>query len=320
MNLYEKSKNGSFSREDALSVLRYEGPIIELVYEAYKVKREFSGDSLSFCSIVNAKSGLCDSGCIFCAQAYPEKTKAPVYPLIAREEMLKAAERAKEDGASRFSIVTSGKRPNRRELEEIAKAVEVIKKELPLEVDVSLGILSDEDVDMLLDAGVSMFHHNLESSRRFYQRRVSKRINWDDKRDFVKRLKEKGIKVCSGGLFGMGEDDEDIVDLAFELKSLSVDSSSLNFLIPIPGTPLEGANFLTPSKALKILCMFRFVLPKTYIRICGGREYHLKDLLGLSAFVVDGMMVGGYLTRPGRAADLDVEMVRELGLRLEGSC
>ena len=202
-------------------------------------------------------------------------------------------------------------------MENIARAVSRIKK-LGIEPDVSLGVLGDEEIDMLCDAGVSMFHHNLETSKRFYKN-ITKRINWDEKFDFVKKLKNKGLKVCSGGLLGMGEEKEDIIDLAFTLKDLDVDSVPINFLIPIPGTPLGSRPLLHPLMALKILCLFRFVFPRSFIRICGGREKTLRDLIALSAFIVDGMMVGGYLTRPGRSVDLDVRMVEDLGFRLEGS-
>ncbi len=311
----EKSLSGSFSREDGIKVLEYNGPIMDLIVQAHRVKLSFSGNKVYFCSIVNAKSGLCDAGCIFCAQAYPKTTGAPVYPLIDESEVIKAAELAKKNGASRFSIVTSGRTPSNRDLERIGMMVKKVKEKLSIAVDVSIGAVSFEQAEFLRECGVSMFHHNLESSRNFY-RKITNRINWDDRYKFVKGLKDRGFRVCCGGLFGLGESSEDIVDLAFTLKELSPDSIPINFLIPVEGTPLEGASYLTPIKCLKILCLFRFAMPRTAIRVCGGKEYNLRDLIVFVPLIADGMMVGGYLTRPGRDPAFDIRMCEDLGLEI----
>ncbi len=273
------------------------------------------GCSFEFCSIINAKSGLCDRGCAFCAQAYPDRTKAPVYPLVSVEQMLEGAKAAKSIGALRYSIVTSGKGIKDAELERILEAVKRIRSEVGIKVDVSLGILSREQLRALKEAGVERIHHNLETSERFYPE-VTTRINWRDKFNFAMMVKEEGLELCCGGLFGLGEDEIDWKLLADALSVLEPESVPINYLIPIQGTPLEGDSRLTPVDCVRIASYFRLRLPKSEIRICGGREYNLRELQSLAALVVNGFMVGGYLTRPGRDPLLDRQLIRDLGLEL----
>ncbi len=313
---YQISPKGDITRQEALEVLQWpREEILDMVSLAQRVKRENWGDTFSFCTIINAKSGLCDAGCIFCAQANPKKTQAPIYPLVSVEEMVKGAAKAREVGSSRYSVVTSGRRTTEKEIKVILQAIETIKQKFPLKLDVSLGIMPPHHLQALKDAGVERIHHNLESSERFYPK-VTTKIDWKEKRSFVETAKEMGFSTCSGALFGMGESDEDRVDLAFTFKEMGVDSVPLNFLIPIPGTPLENQRDLDPIHCLRILAMFRLVLPDREIRICGGREAHLRDFQPLGAMMVNGFMVGGYLTRPGRDPSLDRQLIEDLGLDL----
>ena len=290
-------------------------PWWELFREAVRVRFERRGNRFEFCSIINAKSGLCDRGCGFCAQAYPQRTSAPVYPLVDGEEMVKGARIAKEHGARRFSIVTSGKRVTDKEFGTILEAVKRIREEVGIEVDVSLGILPDEFLDELARVGVRRVHHNLETSERFYPN-VTDRIDWREKFSFAGRVKERGLELCCGGLFGLGETEEDWKLLADALDELEPESIPLNFLIPIPGTPMGGERRLSPTDCVKIASYFRVRFPHSELRVCGGREYNLGQLQSLLPLVVDGFMVGGYLTRPGRDPSLDRELVEELGFEL----
>jgi len=311
-----KALAGDIDKEEALNILKCpQKEILKLVNRAWEVKRAHWGNSFSFCSIINAKSGLCDAGCAFCAQGYPQRTHAPVYPLVSPEEMVKGAIKASKARASKYSIVISGRSPNERELKSIVKGIEEIRQKTPLSVDVSLGILTPHHLKILKEAGVNRIHHNLETSERFYPQ-VTSKIQWKEKRNFVEKAKEMGFSTCCGGILGIGEEDEDRVDLAFTLKEMGVDSVPLNFLIPIPGTPLEGKLDLDPIHCLRIIAMFRLVLPEAEIRICGGREFHLRDFQSLAAMMVNGFMVGGYLTRPGRDPALDIQLVKDLGLQL----
>jgi len=313
---HNRALTGGIDRDEALKVLKCpQEEILELVNEAGEVKKAHWGNSFSFCSIINAKSGLCDAGCAFCAQAYPQRTRVPVYPLVPPEEMVKGAMKAAKARASRYSIVISGRSPKKRELKGIVKGVEEIRQKTSLTVDVSLGILTSHQLKTLKEGGVNRIHHNLETSERFYPQ-VTSKIQWKEKRNFVEKAKEMGFSTCCGAILGIGEQDEDRVDLAFTLKEMGVDSVPLNFLIPIPGTPLESKMDLDPIHCLRIVAMFRLVLPEAEIRICGGREFHLRDFQSLAAMMVNGFMVGGYLTRSGRDPALDLQLAEDLGLQL----
>ncbi len=287
---------------------------LDLFKMALDVKRA-RGDTFEFCSIINAKSGLCDGACAFCAQAFPERTKAPVYPLVDPEVVLDGAKKAKENRAKRYSIVTSGKRINDKGFGKILDAVRLVLRKVKIEVDVSLGIIPRDYLVELKKAGVKRVHHNLETSERFYPR-ITTRIKWEDKFKFAQMVKEEGLELCCGALLGMGEDEEDWRLLADALYELQPESVPINFLIPIKGTPLESANYLTPTRCLKAVSYFRVRLPDSEIRLCGGREHNLRELQSLAALVVDGFMVGGYLTRPGRDPQLDLQLVEDLGLKL----
>ncbi len=285
------------------------------VSECFKERLKIWGNSFEFCSIINAKSGLCDRGCKFCAQAFPKKTKAPVYPLVDIETMVEGAKRAKKAQAFRYSIVTSGKGINEKELLVIVEAVKRIKQEVEIEVDVSLGIMPDEFLEELKKSGVRRIHHNLETSKEFYPK-ITTKIDWNEKYRFAQRVKEQNLELCCGGLFGMGETEEDWISFANALAQLEPESIPVNLLIPIPGTPLENIKPLSPLSFLKLIMYLRLKFPKAELRLCGGREYNLRETQAIAALVVNGFMVGGYLTRAGRDPSFDYQLIRDLGFNL----
>ncbi len=289
--------------------------VCELLSHGFKKRVEVWGRAFEFCSIINAKSGICNGGCAFCAQAFPKKTKAPVYPLVDVEEMVEGALKAKEAKAVKYSIVTSGKSLSEKEFEKIIDAVKAIKSRVDIDVDVSLGIIPEDFLKELKESGVRRVHHNLETSKEFYPR-ITTKIDWQKKFSFAKKVKEAGLELCCGGLFGMGESERDWVKLAESLKELEPESIPINFLIPIPGTPLENQKPYPPLKFLKLLLYLRFKFPEAELRLCGGREASLRETLTLAALVVNGFMVGGYLTRPGRDPRLDQKLVEDLGFEL----
>jgi biotin synthase len=313
-------KRAPLSAEEALDVLRA-GPreILTVLEAADRVRRAHAGEAVNLCSIVNARSGACPEDCAFCAQSARYRTAAEVYPLIARDAILDRAREARSFGAREFSIVTSGYGEGRaRDFERISEAVRAVGAGTPLHVCASLGVLTGKQLGALADAGLSRYHHNLETARSHFPS-VCTTHDYEEDYEMVRRAKEAGLYVCSGGIFGMGESAEQRVELAMTLRELDVDSVPVNFLNPIPGTPLEGVRDLTPLDCLKIIAMLRLVLPRKDIVVCGGREVNLRDLQSMIFFAgANGMMVGGYLTTSGRNYRDDVRMVEDLGLEVRG--
>ena len=266
------------------------------------------------CGIANAKSGRCPSDCKFCAQSIKFNVPIDVYPLLSKEELVKKALLAFKKGIDRFSFVTSGVALSKKEIKLLGEAIEEILSEIPeAKLCASLGQIKKGDLKYLKSCGLKRYHHNLETSKEFYPN-VSSYQKWEDRFKTVATAKEVGLEVCCGGIFGLGESDKDVVSLIKSLKSLEVDSVPINFLRPIKGTPLENANYLTPLKCLAIVTAFRYAMPLTSLRVCGGREYNLRELQPFLLLVVDALMVGNYLTVKGRKLEDDRVMIEDLGL------
>jgi biotin synthase len=272
------------------------------------------------CSIINAKSGRCPENCSFCAQSAHHETDAPVFPLLGPEALLEGARRAAAEGASCYGIVTSGTSIGKGpELDAICQALRLIRRETTISPSCSLGIMDEETARVLKAAGMETYHHNLETSRSFFPS-ICTTHDYEDDVQTVRAAKRAGLTVCSGGLFGLGETLAQRLELAFTLKELSVDSVPLNFLNPVAGTPLEGADHLTPLECLKTIALYRFILPASRITVCGGREHNLRDLQSWIFHAgASGAMVGNYLTTSGRQVEKDLQMIVDLGLRPE-SC
>ncbi len=306
--------------EEALGVLRAgPGEVMGIFMAADRLRRAHKGDEINLCSIVNARSGACAEDCAFCAQSARYKTGAEVYPLLSREEILGRAKKARGFGAREFSVVTSGYGERRTgDFERISDSVSAVAAQTPMHVCASLGVLSKEQLARLVESGLSRYHHNLETAGSYFPK-VCTTHGYEEDHEMVRRAKEAGLYVCSGGIFGMGESAEQRVELAMTLRELDVDSVPINFLNPIPGTPLAGMRDLTPLDCLKTIAMLRLVLPEKDLVVCGGREVNLRDLQSMIFFAgANGMMVGGYLTTSGRDYRDDVRMIEDLGLRVRG--
>lgn len=287
-------------------------PLDELILRSNKIRKDFVGNKIELCNIINAKSGLCNEDCKFCAQSARYPTGISTYPLKDKDQILKAARYAKEIGAERFGIVTSGNRLNYREIEIIAKALSQIKKEVEIETCASLGTLERPQLEILKAAGLSRYHHNIETSSRFYPRIVSTH-SFNQRIATIKAAKEAGLQVCSGGIIGLGELWQDRIEMAYLLKELEVDSIPINFLIPIKGTPLETMEPISCSDAIRTICIFRIILKDKIIKIAAGRESILKDFQGLGFLAgANGMLIGGYLTIKGRSMEEDFKLVKEI--------
>ncbi len=293
---------------DALRAL----PLSELMRRALAVKLAQRGTAFSFCSIINAKSGKCGEDCRFCVQSAHYRTEAPVYPLKERGEVLAAAAEAKENGATRFSLVTSGRGLAGRELELVKESVAAIRSEVGISVCASLGILPEAELRALKEAGLSRYHHNLETSAEYFPR-VCTTHSFQERLDTIHACRAVGLSVCSGGIFGLGENEADRISMALSLRECGVDSVPLNILIPLPGTPFASLKPLGMEEILRAIALYRLLLPAVPIRLAAGRETALADFLS-SAFLAgaDAMMIGGYLTQGGRAPEADRAFAREM--------
>lgn len=287
-------------------------PLEELICRANEVRRKYLGTKLELCSILNAKSGLCSEDCKFCAQSAKNCSDVSVYPLKEKTEIVAAAWEAKKTGAQKFGIVTSGNRLTDEEAGVIAEAITQIRDEVDIVVCASLGALDVRQLRGLKEAGLSMYHHNIETSRRFYPQIVSTH-SFDERIKTIKGAKEAGLSVCSGGIIGMGESWQDRIDMAYTLKGLGVDSVPINILVPIKGTALESAESVSAEDAIRTICIFRIVLKDKIIKIAAGREAGLKDsqITGFAAGA-NGMLIGGYLTIGGRDVAEDQRLVDQV--------
>ncbi|MBU0687676.1 MAG: biotin synthase BioB [Candidatus Margulisbacteria bacterium] len=288
-----------------------EAPLLKLIQRANQVREQFIGKNFELCGIVNAKSGHCSEDCKFCAQSSHHKSEISVYPLIAKEEIIDAARAAKTNGAKKFGIVTSGNRLDQKELVTIAEAITEIKN-IGIEPCASLGALSKAELTQLKDAGLTRYHHNIETSPRYYSQ-IASTHNFEERVNTVKAAKEVGLSVCSGGIVGMGETWQDRIDMATTLKELDVDSVPINILVPIKGTALESLPPLSGSDALRTICIFRIILQDKTIKIAAGRETTLKDFQAMGFMAgANGMLIGGYLTVKGRTVAEDHKLIEEV--------
>jgi len=285
---------------------------------AHQLRENTFGNRALLCSIINAKSGRCSENCAFCAQSAHYRTAAPVYPLKSREELVAGAVAAQAEGSHCYGIVTSGARLSTGpELETVLAAIREIRANCDIEPSASLGILDESTARKLADAGCVTYHHNLETARSFFPQ-ICSTHDYEQDVTTVRLAKSVGMKVCCGGIFGLGESPEQRVELAETLRELAVDSVPLNFLNPIEGTPLEGRQELTPMDCLRIVALFRYYLPATPISVCGGREPNLREFQSWIFMAgASGTMVGNYLTTAGRDRETDLQMIRDAEVEID---
>ena len=313
--LKEKALEGKIDARDAMDLYAEGGKNpFRLFAAATDIRERFKGKNVGFCAIINAKSGICPENCRFCAQSAHYHTDAPVYALIEADEIVEKAKRAKESGAHYFGIVTSGTSiANGSEWNVIYDAIRGINA-LGIRPCGSLGMLDKERADGLKKAGLFRYHHNLETSRSFFPH-ICSTHEYDEDTSTVRIAKEAGLSVCSGGIIGLGESMEQRVEMAFTLKELDVDSVPINILNPIPGTPFMDVPPLAPMEILMTVALYRFILPSKDIKLCGGKEKNLRQLLPLGMVAgCNSLMTGNYLTTEGRNSRDDLEMIRDLGL------
>jgi len=303
------------SSKEALGILKLKSAseILKVFARATETREKFFGKKIDMCSIINAKSGNCPEDCSFCAQSVKSKAKIPKYPLVTADVMLNAALDAAKGGSNRFSIVTSGRSLTAKQIDKVCSAVAKIAEISGLKACASLGILDEKTLRKLKNSGLDRYHHNLETAESHFKKICSTK-NYSDKLFTVRNAKKAGLTICSGAIFGMGESLEQRIELLETLRDLKVDCIPINFLNPIPGTKLEKIKRLTPLECLKIIAVARLMMPRTSIRICGGREVNLRDFQSMIFFAgADSFMSGGYLVTPGRDRAADQQMIRDSG-------
>lgn len=299
--------------DEALSVLRSpEEELLDLMAAAYRVRRQHFGNRVALYFLMNAKSGLCPEDCGYCSQSKVSEAEIPRYNFLSGPKLMEGARLAAERGAKTFCLVISARGPTEREIDAVTRIVPKIKETYGLQVCACLGLLTPEQAARLKECGVDKVNHNLNTSEQFYSE-ICTTHTYQDRIDTLRAVRSAGMELCSGGILGMGEQDEDIVRMAFELRELGVESIPVNFLNPIDGTPLAGTRQLNPRYCLKALAMMRLVNPRAELRIAGGREMHLGSLQALGLYAANSIFVGDYLTTKGQAPESDYRMIEELG-------
>lgn len=317
-DLADRSQAGELlTHEEAHAVLRAPDEVLlDQLAAAYQVRRHYWGNRVRLHFLLNAQSGICPEDCHYCSQSKISTAEIEKYPLIAKEKILSAAGRAASLKAGTFCIVLSGRSPKEQIFTEVLDAVREVKANYNLKVCACLGLLSEEQTRRLAEAGVDRVNHNLNTSERHHPQ-ICTTHTFADRLTTVEHVKSAGITTCSGAIVGMGESDDDVINLALSLRELDVTSVPVNFLIPIPGTPFERLRELNPRRCLRVLCLFRLLLPAQEIRIAGGREVHLRSLQPLGLYPANSIFIGDYLTTPGQTVRSDLEMIRDAGFVLE---
>ncbi len=307
----------AISKDEALAILNTpNSEILPLLHAAYQIRHHYYGNKVKLNMIINAKSGHCSEDCGYCSQSMVSTAPVEKYPLLERKTILEGARKAKDLKAGTYCIVTSGKKPTNNEVDEVIEAIKEIKATMSINVCACLGLITPEQAKRIKEAGCDRFNHNINTTAEHYSK-VASTHTYQDRLDTLNVIKEAGMSPCSGVIIGLGETEEQVVDMAFELKEVDPQSIPVNFLNPIPGTPMENLRDNSPMKSLKVLALFRFVNPTKEIRISGGREVNLNTLQPMGLFAANSIFVGDYLTTDGQLVSMDHQMIQDLGFEIE---
>jgi biotin synthase len=306
------------SRAEAGAVLSCpDEKLPDLLAATLSVREATFGRRVKICILRNAQSGICPEDCHYCSQSRLSRADIPVYKLQTVAELIEGARLAVASGARRYCMVCAMRGPAPRDVEHLAAACENIRAEFPdLELCLSIGLLEQEQAQRLKEAGAGWINHNLNTSRRFYPE-ICSTHTYDDRIRTIENVRAAGLSVCSGGIIGMGETDDDVIDLALATSHLRAESVPLNFLHPIAGTPLENSQRLTPERCLKTACLFRLLNPRSEVRAAGGRELNLGERQGEIFNAVNSIFVNGYLTTAGWNFDRTRELIERSGFEVE---
>lgn len=309
--------NSSVSRQDAITLAGLDVMYLpKIVNLSNIITSRYHEEGVYLCSIISARTGACPEDCSYCGQSVFNKPLMPHHRFLEPQKILTAAREAEKSGASEFCIVSSGRGPDNTILKKVVEAAELILEHTELSVGCSLGILEKGQAKILADAGVTRYNHNLETSRSFYPR-ICTTHSYDDRLRTAKLVKESGLKLCCGGIFGLGESWSDRIDLAFTLKELKPEVVPLNFLDPRQGTPLEYNQFIEPLEAIKIISIFRLILRDSIILCAGGREKILQEYQSMAlAAGSNAFITGDYLTTKGNEPGKDRDIIEDLGMKI----
>jgi biotin synthase len=308
------------TRAEALNVLHStDDELMDVVAAAFQVRLRYFGRRVKLNFLVNIKSGLCPEDCFYCSQRRGSAADVLKYTWLKPGEIQHAAEAGVKAGAKRVCLVASGRGPNDADITRVAATISQLKKEHPdVEVCACLGLLADGQAERLREAGTTAYNHNLNTAESHYAD-ICTTHEYADRADTVNKAKQAGLSPCAGLIAGMGETDDELVDVVFALRELDPDSVPVNFLIPFKGTPLGGQWSLTPQRCLRILAMVRFACPDAEVRLAGGREIHLRSLQPLALHIVNSIFLGDYLTSEGQPGGRDLEMIADAGFTVEGA-
>lgn len=306
----------SLSREVARQILDSDdSQLLAILDAAYRLRRRHFGKSVQLYYLKNAQSGLCPEDCSYCSQSRNSTAPIEKYAMLNAERLIDGARRAFDSHARTYCIVASGRGPSDRDVDHVCNVVRDIKQEFGLHICACLGLLSPDQARKLKNAGVDRVNHNLNTSQRFHENIVSTH-SFRDRLDTLQICRDAGLELCAGLIVGLGEQPDDVVDVAITLADIGVDSIPVNFLHPIDGTPLAEQDDLDPRYCLRVLAMFRLTNPDTEIRIAGGRERNLRSMQAMGLYAANSIFVSDYLTTAGQRAEDDFRMIQDLGFEI----
>jgi biotin synthase len=316
--LADKAIRGELlTMEEGLAVLEADDDaLLDIMSAAFRVRRHFYGKKVKLNLIINAKSGLCPEDCGYCSQSIVSTAPVSKYPLLEKDTLVAGARKAMDLKVGTYCIVASGRGPTGKEVDQVIAAVKEIKSTMPMKICACLGILSDEQAVRLKEAGVDRYNHNLNTSAGNFNK-ITTTHTYADRVATVEKAKSSGMSPCSGCIVGMGETNQEIVEIAYALRELDADSIPVNFLNSIKGTPLENNKELNPRRCLKVLALMRFINPTKEIRASGGREVNLRSMQVLCLYAANSLFVGDYLTTEGQEASQDHKMIEDMGFEIE---
>lgn len=315
---FQTNEKPVLSRKEAIEILNTPEEQLEgLIARAEVLRRKYKGNHVSIHILTNARSGNCSQDCSYCAQSCRSTAEIDKYKWISDEKLYKDNDFVNEHHLSRHCIGLSGMKFTDEEIEELARRIRVMKA-AGTHLCCSIGFLTEKQARMLKDAGLDRINHNLNSSRSYYKN-ICTTHTFDQRLENIRMLKQLGFEICSGGIIGMGESREDVVDMLLELREIQPEALPVNFLLPIPGTPLGNADIsvLTTPYCLKVLCLARLLVPKSDIRCAAGREVYFKGEEKNLLRVVDSIFASGYLTADGQGIEDTIKVITDAGFTYE---